>query len=116
MGFEVYTKMPTPFAFGGTHVFIKTDIEEYQRIDIGASYFGILFQNPITKSWHIALEDCGALIGTQKSRTKLISTVKKDVSTGTPKIFEQQIVMGKKQMSQAKFMERDEWFSKFSGR
>lgn len=116
MGFKVYTKMPTPFALGGLHTFIKTEIEEYERIDIGAGYFGILFQNKINKGWHLALESCGALIGTKKSRAKLISTVKKDVSTGTPEIFEQQIKMGMKQMSQAHFTERDEWFSKFSGR
>ena len=82
MGFEVYTTIPAPFRLGTNVDYIKTEIEEYQRVDIGSGYFGILFQNLITKSWHMGLEDCGALVGTNKSRAKLIATVKKDVSGG----------------------------------
>ena len=113
MGFEVYTTMPAPFRMGGTVDYIKTEIEEYQRVDIGSGYFGFLFQNPSTKGWHMALENCGALIGSKQSRAKLIAMVKKDVSGGTPEIFETQIRMGKLQMIRATFIERDEWFGKF---
>ena len=110
---EVYTLKPEPFLFGGTHVFIKTTIEEYERVDIGSGYFGILFHNKNVNLWHMAQEDCGALIGTKKSKAALLKTVRGDVASGTPEIFEQQIKMGKSQMKQAHFMEPDEWFSKF---
>jgi len=114
MSFEIYTSFSTPFRIcGPTESYIKTNIEEYQRVEIGAGYFGILFQNPFTKRWHMCLEDCGALIGTKQSRAKLINKVKKDVSQGTPEIFESQIAMGKKQMKQADFTERDKWFQRF---
>lgn len=114
MSFEVYTSMPTPFRLGGSKGYIKTTIEEYERIYIGAGYFGILFYNKTANLWHMALEACGALIGSKKSKTSVIKMVKGDVAGGNPELFEQQIKMGKRQMSQAKFMERDEWFSHFA--
>ena len=113
MGFEVYTTISAPFKMGGTKDYIKTEIEEYQRVDIGFGYFGFLFQNSSTKGWHMALEDCGALIGSKQSRAKLIAMVKKDVSGGTPEIFESQIKRGKFEMKRSSFMERDEWFGHF---
>ena len=113
MKFEVYTSMPTPFRLGTSESYIKTTIEEFERIKIGSGYFGILFQNPYNKAWHMGLEACGALIGSDKSKAKLIKRVRSDVSSGDPKIFEQQIEMGKKQMNQADFLEKDEWFQKF---
>jgi hypothetical protein len=113
MIFEVYTSMPTPFRLGASESYIKTTIEEFERIDIGFGYYGILFQNPYNKAWHMGLEVCGSLIGSDKSRAKLIKRVRHDVSSGNPKIFEQQIEMGKRQMNKADFLERDEWFQKF---
>jgi hypothetical protein len=110
---EVYTKVPTPFSFGGTHVFIKTEIEEYERIDIGRGYYGILFKNNHTKEWHMTQEDCGALIGSNISKAKLIKRIKDDVGNGDGKLMKQQIEMGKKQMSQAHSFEREAWFKKF---
>ena len=113
MAIEVYTLLPTPFGFGRKYAYIKTEIEEFERIDIGAGYYGILFKNEPKNLWHMAQEDCGALIGTNKSRAALIKQVKGDVASGTPEIFEEQIKQGKDQMSQAMFLERDEWFSYF---
>jgi hypothetical protein len=114
MTVDVYTIIPAPFRMGGTlEDYIYTTIEEYERVDIGSGYFGILFQNPHTNAWHMAIEDCGALIGTLKSRAKLIKQVKSDVASGTPEILEQQLKMGKRQMNQAEFMDRIEWFSRF---
>ena len=113
MKFEVYTSMPTPFRLGGSEGYIKTTIEEYERVHIGSGYFGILFQNPYNKAWHMALEDCGALIGSDKSRAKLIKRVKNDVSGGDINLMKAQIIMGKNQMNQADFLKRDEWFGKF---
>lgn len=110
---EVYTKFPTPFSFGGKYAFIKTEIEEYERIDIGRGYYGILFKNSHTKEWHMAQEDCGALIGSNISKAKLVKSVKDDVGNGDGKLMKQQIEMGKKQMSQAHSFEREAWFKKF---
>jgi len=114
MSFEIYTIIPEPFRLGGSlKGYIKTTIDEYQRIDIGQGYFGILFENKDKKLWHIALEDCGALIGTLSSKAALIKQTRGDVASGTKEIFESQIEMGKRQMKQANFIEREEWLSKF---
>lgn len=110
---EVYTIMSTPFAFGGTHVFIKAKIKEYERIDIGQKYFGVVFKNPHTKNWHLALECCGALIGTDKSKSKLIKDVKKDIETGDKSLMKAQITMAKNQIKQAQLLETSQWFEKF---
>ena len=114
MSVKVYTIISAPFRMGGTlEDKIYTTIEEYERIDIGFGYFGILFKNPYTDGWHMALEACGALIGSNKSRAKLIKQVKGDMVSGNPEIFEQQIEMGKRQMKRSEFMKPDEWFNKF---
>jgi hypothetical protein len=110
---EVYTRMSTPFAMCGTHIFIKTDIQKYEKIDLGKNYFGILFKNSNSKLWHMALENCGALIGSDKSKTKLVKRTKDDVSSGDPKIMESQIEVGRQQLKQAKILETKEWFKKF---
>lgn len=110
---QVYTSMPTPFSFGGISTFIKTTIEEYERISIGAGYYGLLFKNPHKELWHMAQEDCGALIGSDKSKEDLIQKVKDDVANGDPKIMKTQIEMGRKQLEQAKLYSNDEWFSNF---
>lgn len=114
MSIKVYTILPEPFRMGGKlESYIYTDIAEYERIDIGRGYFGILFQNTHTQYWHIALEDCGALIGTNKSRAKVINAIKKDVSDGDEEIMKVQIETGKRMLGLATFLERKEWFSKF---
>ena len=110
---EVYTKMNTPFALGGRYRYIKTEIQEYERIAIGHDYYGILFKNHHSKLWHMAQEDCGALIGSDKSKSKLVKSVKDDVGNGDTKLMEQQIEMGKKQMRQADSYETEAWFKKF---
>jgi len=110
---KVYTEIPTPFRLGTTVGYIKTDIEEYERIGIGHGYYGILFKNVVADLWHMAQEDCGALIGSDKSKAKLINSVKKDVSGGNTKLMKEQIKMGKSQMLKANFMEKNLWLRKF---
>lgn len=112
---QVYTVMPTAWALGGTKVNIKTTIDEYERISIGKGYYGILFKNPIKNLWHLALENCGALIGTHKSRAILIKGVKKDVKGGDETLMAQQIKQGISDLKHAKVMVWDEWFRKFDG-
>lgn len=112
---EVYTVMPTPFRLGGTSINIKTTIEEYERVLIGRGFYGILFKNPIKNLWHMSLENCGALIGTDKSRASLIKRIKKDIFIGDEKIMMKQIEQGISELKGAAVMERDEWFEKFKG-
>ena len=111
---EVYTKIHTPFRLGANYAYIKTEIEEYERINIGQGYFGILFKNPSRQLWHMAQEDCGALIGSNKSKTKLVKSVLDDVKNGSPQLMKEQIELGKKQISQADSLDRDDWFKRFS--
>jgi hypothetical protein len=114
MGFEVYTEIPTPFRVAGpSYSPLKTEIEEYERIDIGAGYYGILFHNDHVNLWHMAQEDCGALIGTSESRAKLIKSIKKDVSGGDSRTMKLQIEMGKKQMAKADYVSPEAWFNRF---
>ena len=61
----------------------------------------------------MAQEDCGALIGSDKSKAKLINSVKKNVKVGNTKLMKEQIKMGKTQMLKADSMEREDWFRKF---
>ncbi len=113
MGVKVYTSVPTPFRFGASEGYISTEIQEYERMAIGFNYYGILFLNPHTNAWHMVLEDCGALIGTDASRSKLINRIKDDVSTGDPEVMQRQVEMGKKQMERSEFLQPEDWFSKF---
>ncbi len=112
---EVYTVMPTPFAIARVSINIKTTIEEYERILIGRGFYGILFKNPVKNLWHISLENCGALIGTNKSRATIIKEIKKDIFDGDEKIMMKQIEQGISELKGAAVMERDEWFEKFKG-
>jgi hypothetical protein len=112
---EVYTVMNTPFAFGGLTCEIKTDIEEYERVDLGKGYFGMVFKNPKTKQYHLALECCGALIGSDKSKANLIKNVKNDVETGDDKIMKTQINKAKNDLKTAKLLDRKTWFDHFRG-
>lgn len=112
---EVFTLMNTPFALGGTHKLIKTTISEYERIDIGKNYFGILFFNPVRKLYHMAIEE-GALIGTDKNKKKLIKKVKDDVETGDEKLMKEQVKQSIDMCKQAMFLEPNEFFSKFSNK
>lgn len=111
---EVYTEMYTPFAIGGNlRKNIKTDIQEYERVDIGKGYFGIVFKNPKTKTWCLALECCGALIGSDKSKKNLIEGIKKDVETGDDKIMKTQVNQAKNDIKSALLLDNESWFGKF---
>jgi hypothetical protein len=98
---------------GDTHQPIKTNFEEFERIDIGKGYYGLLVKNPVKKLWHMVQEDCGCLIGTHKSKASLIQLVKNDVETGDEKVMKEQIESGKKLVERATFMEPEEFFKLF---
>jgi len=115
MGIEVYTLVSTPFRIAGPpHSPLKTEIEEYERVHIGNGYFGILFHNDSANMWHMAQEDCGALIGSDKSKMKLVRKVRADVSGGNAEVMKEQIETGKKQLKQADYTSPESWFDRFS--
>ena len=114
MGIEVYTEIPTPFRIAGpSYSPLKTEIEEYERVHIGDKYYGILFHNDHANLWHMAQEDCGALIGTDHSKTKLVRRVRGDVSGGNAELMKKQIEMGKKQLAIADYVSPEAWFNRF---
>lgn len=112
---EIYTYSPNPWKFGGTHDIIKTRIEEYERVEIGRGYFGILCKNPIKNLWHLSLEQ-GAIIGTDKSKAKLLNKVRRDVHHGDEKIMEQQVERSISECDQAIEMEPEKFFSLFQSK
>ena len=113
---EIYTEAAAPFRMGGKlSETIKTNIEEYERVSIGNSFYGILFKNKQRDLWHLALEGCGALIGSSKSKSELVKSVKNDVLTGDPEIMKVQIESAYIVIKSAKLIDKDEWFSKFKG-
>jgi hypothetical protein len=92
---------------------IKTEIEEYRRISIGKGYFGILFKNTEKNLWHIALENCGAIIWTDKNKEDGIKKVKDDVETGNPQIMREQIEKAKNEIQSALLLSNSDFFRKF---
>lgn len=110
---EIYTLMTTLFALGGTHIYIKTNVENFERMDIGRGYFGLLVRNTNQKIWHMVEEQSGGIIGTDVSRSRLIEYIKEGVENGDSEVMEQQIVQGKKDCQSAKFMGPDEFFTRF---
>jgi len=112
---KVYTWKPEPFMHGGTGRFVATNIEEYERVDIGLGYYGIVFRNPVHKQWHLALEDCGALIGSGAAKAGAVKSVKKDVETGDPELMKKQIAQGRKDRDNADVLDPKEFFGLLKG-
>jgi hypothetical protein len=111
---EICTLHYVPFVMGGdTWQPMKTTVEEFERIAIGHGYYGLLVKNPVKNLWHMVQEDCGCLIGTDKSRANLIKMVKKDVATGDKKVMKEQIKQGLYLIARATRVEPKEFFSKF---
>lgn len=112
----VYTVAPSIFAFGGTHEFLKTEIDEYERINIGKGYYGILFYNDMRNIYHICEETSGTLIGTYRDKFILIGNIKSDVETGDTAIMIEQVKQGMENKERAKMLDKSEWFNRFDGK
>lgn len=111
---EVYTFSSNPFRMGGPqHDIIKTKVEEYSRVHIGRGYYAIIFKNEIRNLWHFVLENCGALIFTDKNKDNGLKTVRQDVETGDPKLMEQQIKQGKSDCASATLIDFDDFCRRF---
>lgn len=77
---KIYTYCNNPFRMGGPQYdVIATEIQEYERVDLGKGFFGVVVKNSVKKMWHIADEVSGALVGTDKSRKALIKKTIADV-------------------------------------
>jgi uncharacterized ubiquitin-like protein YukD len=113
---EIYTLHYNPWVFGGSvWQTIKTEVEVFEKISLGKGHYGLLIKNPVKDLWHIAEEKCGAIIGTDKSKVRLIKKTKKDVLTGDKKVMKEQIAKGKEDLSNAKLLSQKDFFSKFGG-
>ena len=99
---------------GGKGRYIATTIEEYERVDIGAGYFAYIFKNPQKNIWHIAQADCGALIGADSTKSRLLKKTRKDVEGGDLKEMNAQIKQGKKDCERAEVIDSEKFFSYFS--
>jgi len=113
MSVKVYTWKPEFMLFGAKGQFVATSINEYERVDIGCGYFGLVFQNPHTSRWHVALEGCGALVQSAKTKKGVISKVRKDVETGDPKLMKKQMAQGRKDRAKAWIMTPNDFFAGF---
>lgn len=112
---ELYTISYTPFALGGNlQRPIKTIVNEYERVAIGLGYYVLVVKNTQKKLYHAVLEDCGAVIGTDTSKMKLVKAIKQDVAGSDPEIMKEQIENGKVDCQNAKFLPPDQFFAKFS--
>jgi hypothetical protein len=111
----VYTRIRTGFLVLGPPDWehIATDVTKFERIKLVDNYYGIVFQNSHTKSWHVAVEDCGALAKTHAKRAAAILQAMDDSRTGDKKIMKQQIEQGKKDRDKAEVLSNDVFFGKF---
>lgn len=112
----VYTFVSAPFRMGGNLLdSIKTDVDEYERVNIGKGYYAIVFKNSKKDIWHVALEDCGALIMTDITKEGAIKKVKGDVESGDEELMQKQIRKGRIDCRMARMLTFDQWCEKFKG-
>ena len=110
----VYTLVYNPFTMGGpVEQPTKTKIKDYELVNIGAGYKGMLFQNPHTCNWHVAEYCCGALIGTAGTREGVLKQVRADVAGGSEELMKQQVADGLEQRKTAREVKPEEWFKSF---
>ena len=112
---EIYTWKPEPFMHGGVGRFVKTEIEEYSRVKLAEGVYGLVFRHPKLKQWHVASEDCGALVQHARTKDGAISQAKKDIATGDMDVLKEQIKKGKEDCAQATMMPYKEFFSMLKG-
>jgi len=111
---EIYTYSSNPMRMGGRQYdIIKTNVENYERVELGKGYFGVVVKNPVKEAFHLAEETSGALIGSDAKKMNLIKKVKKDVSTGDSEVMKKQIEQGAYERKSADLLEPSEFFRRF---
>lgn len=103
----------TMMRFGPPPFFITTEIEEYERVDIGKGRFGIMVKNPTKGLWHIFEDECGALIGTHRDKAMVYGNVCADVAGGDEEIMKEQVAQGLVQRDSVDIMTSNKFFSAF---
>ena len=100
--------------FGPGPFFSATNIEEYERVDIGKGHFGLLVKNPTKGLWHLFEEECGALIGTHENKAMVYGNVCADVAGGDEKLMNEQVKQGLISRDAATEEKPAEFFSAFA--
>jgi hypothetical protein len=113
---EIFTLSSNPFKFGGTHDIIKTTVEEYERVNLGAGFYGILVKNTVKDLYHLAEERSGALVGAGPSKEDLIGRVKSDILNGDRTFMLKQVEDNMGMLAQAESLPNDEFFRRFKGK
>ena len=112
---EVYTFVYNPFRMGGNvRQPTRTTIEEYEPLTLGGPC--AVFHNPIRDLWHVAVEACGAIVSTAKTKEDAIAQARDDLATADLEIVAKQIEQGKKDLARAKHVDRDEFFTLFKAK
>ena len=109
MTIRVYTWRTEPFALGGLGRHIAANLEEYERVDIGKGYYGIVFPNRGRDCWHLALENCGALVQSGYDRNQVIALAKADIKLANPKVLRDQISRGRQDQQDAELIKLEEF-------
>lgn len=104
---NVYTIKNNPFSLGISYTPIRTTIKagSFEIITLGRGYSGYIFQNPISKYWHVAELTSGALVGHGQTREEAINLVRNDVETGDPNIMAEQVAQAIKEYHNSPYLE-----------
>lgn len=116
VGRIIFTKSYRPFIMGGVNAPVGTVIGSYEPVAIGKGYTGMLVRNSERGLWHMALEICGAIIGTDPDKEKLIERVKWDVESGDQDLMDEQAEKGRlmrDSLGAEKILDQREFFSLF---
>lgn len=78
MKISIWTRIKTPFALGGTHQSIATDVEPESILELSGCKFAVI-QNTVTSGWHIAEISSGGLVFWGKTKDEAIEMLRKAV-------------------------------------
>lgn len=111
---KIYTYKYEPFMMGGNlHRPIATEVEDYEVINFGKGYTALLVKNPVKEKWHICLDGCGAMIGTDEDKETLVARVTEDIAGGDEEIMKDQIAQGMSELKNAEVIDNDRFFGMF---
>ena len=111
---KIYTYKYEPFMMGGNlHRPIATEVEDYEVINFGNGYSGLVVKNLVQEKWHMCLDGCGAMIGTDDDKEALIAKVTNDIATGDPKIMKEQVDKAFIELKSAEVIDNKEFFRMF---
>jgi len=111
---KIYTYKNEPFMLGPPlHRPIATEIEDYELINFGKGYVGVLVKNTEKERWHMCLKDCGAMIGTNTNKTALISQIINDIVIGDEEIMKEQFDKAMVEIKNAEVISNKKFFMMF---